>query len=513
LLVCGAVVVVLLVVLLVPWLRANPPLGLTKSQTPYADEGLYNLPARNFVMFGSFGRTGQFLQLTNSAYALLNSLVFRLTGPSIVAARVVSLLSMCGMVLAVLWGLWKPCGRATALVVAAGIAGSQLILSYAHLAIVEPFELFMLVAAFVAMTRALANGKPSVGIVSGVLLAVAVAAKANALLVVPGLIGVPLVGSLLERNRRRFLAGVSAVSTFVILAVVWLVTVAVPNWSDLRAGMNTLNGTTGYPHSVGGVVTTLYAWLGDRGASDDVMRWTYPLLIACVAGLVCSILLRRRCSNVHRYVTVSGLVWAGVAWALPAASSYNPNRYFLIAIPGLALAAGPGLGALVEWAMDRTHRPQWTVLAASGLALLLAAPGVISYLTLELPVLGTDTLARDQKAISAHIPKNAVVYGLYAANMAFSSHVHMVTPWPHSGLHMTTPIEHYGVQYVIVDIGKHQSPIDSAILRAVKEPGVKLGTPVTVVDWGPRELALYRVTKIRTESKPSTHNAKFSATR
>jgi hypothetical protein len=223
------------------------------------------------------------------------------------------------------------------------------------------------------------------------------------------------------------------------------------------------------------------------------MVWTLPLLIACVGGVMCCVVLRDRCSPTHYYVTVSGLVWAVVAWGVPAVSSYNPNRYFLVAVPGLALAAGPGLGVAIEWAAARIGRPHWNAGAAACAALLLAVPGVVSYLWMEAPVLGSNALQRDQSAMSTLLPKNAVLYGLYGPELAFSAPVRMVVPWPASGLHMDAPVQRYGVQYVIADVSKYASSLDPAVLRTIRQNGVSLGRPIAALTWGPHKMALFRV--------------------
>ncbi len=494
----GVTTLALLLALLLPWLRADVPRGLSWSLAPYSDEGLCNVDARNFAMFGSFHGVGLYRQLTTTSYTAANAFVFLFTGPSIFAARAVSIASVCAMVLIALWGLARPIGTTAAVIVSATLGGCQLLLLYGHIGIIEPFATMLLVAAFVVMIRALAGTRWALGIVAGVLLTLAVTAKGTALLAMPGIVGVPLIGSLLERNRYRRRAALAALAGFVTAVLIWAVAVALPNRNKLRSGTKTLFGAGGgyYPRTVTAARNALWKWLTHPNLADHVMPWTRPQLFAGIAGLVCVAVFWRRCSVVQRYVAASGAVWAGAAWVMLAVSSYHPNRYFVIAVPGLALAAGPGLGVAIAWATARAGRPRWTVAAGTALAFLIAVPGVIGYLKMETPVRGTNELARAQHSIAAVLPDNAVVYGTWGTQVALPHHVRLVVPWAPTKLHMDAPIERYGVQYIIVDVSPSANPTDHAFLAAVSEPGYSLGTPLAVVHWGPHRLALFPILRV-----------------
>lgn len=481
--------------LLLPWLRVDPPPGLSWSNAPYTDEGFYNAAARNLVMFGSFGHEGLFGQLTNGGYAVANAVVFSVTGPSIDAARMVSVLSVCAMVLLAVWGLSGVVGFPAAMVVAAGIGGSQLLLLYGHIAIVEPFESAWLFAAFVVGTRGFVSGRWPLGILGGVFLAVAAAAKASAFLAFPAVIGLPMVVALATRAWRRLMVALASAGTVVVLAGIWVLVVALPNRADLSASLKTLNGTnlSTYPHGLGAALSRLTRWVSHPGATDHVIPWSRPLLAAAAAGIVGCGLLWRRARPAHLFVAASGLVWVTCCWAVPILSGYSPNRYFLIGIPGLGLVAGPGLGLAAEWATGRLRGRAWRPAAGAALALLVALPGVVSYLRLEYGLHGRDQLAADQAAVARVLPKNAVLFGLYGPEMAFSAPVRLVVPWPQSSLHMRSPVQRFRVNYVIADISPSGRSTGPVILRAVSTPGRPLGPPLVTVPWGPHRLAVYRV--------------------
>lgn len=499
-----------LLALLLPWLRADPPAGLSFSNSPYTDEGLFNSAARDLVLFGSFGRQGLFRQLTNSSYVLVNSAVFAVTGPSLAAARVLSVLSVCAMVVVLLWGLTPLVGFPAALVAAACTGGSPIVLIYGHFGIVEPFETAMLVAGFVAVARGMAATRRLPAVAGGLLLAFAVGAKESALLALPGILGVPVVASVLTRQWRRLVVALSALAALTVAATVWALAVALPNRGDLAAATRTFGGTNTsvYLNDFGATIGHLWKWLAHPELTDHVLGWSVPQLAAVAAGLVGCGLLWRRVRPAHVYVTVSGLVWALGCWAVPVLSGYSPNRYLLVAVPGLALAAGPGLGLGLEWAGRHLGRPRWTAVGSVAVALLIFVPGVVAYLQMESGALGTNQLAADQVAVSRALPPNAVLFGLYGPDMAFSRKVRTVIPWPQSGLHMQAPVRRYGVDYVIADISGAAGGGDKQILRAVS-PGRPLGPPVLTVPWGPHRLALYRVGGTAHPATPSgvTHPA------
>lgn len=490
--VAGLVAVVVLLGLLLPWLRADPPHGLTWSNAPYTDEGLYNDPGRNFALFGVFGHLGLYREVTNTSFAGVGAVLFSLVGPSIAAARVLSVLSVCVTVVAVMWGLARSIGFGGVLLAGAGIGGSQLVLLYGRIGIVEPFETMLLVTAFVAMARGFLGGRWGWGVASGLALALAASAKASAFLAFPAVLALPIVIAVATRAWSRLLAPAAATGALGVASGLWYLFVERPHRAEFRAGSRTLVDLGTYPRSIGGVINRLWHWLSHPATTDHVLGWSLPLLVAAAVGVAACVLLGRGRPE-HLYVTAAGLVWALPAWALPVLNGYSPNRYFVVAVPGLALAAGPGCGLLLERSAAVLGAARWAGLAGAAGALALATPGVVSYLGMETPVYGTHQLGRDQLAVESVLPRGAVVYGFYAPEMAFSAPVHTVLPWPASGLHMRDPVARYRVGYFIADVSPTASANDRALMRAVLAPGVTLGQPLVEVPWGPHMIAVLPV--------------------
>jgi 4-amino-4-deoxy-L-arabinose transferase-like glycosyltransferase len=484
-------------------LGANPPHGLTSSNSPYTDEGFYSTAARNFAMFGAFGNLGRFSQLINPGYTAVEAVLFKITGPSFVAARALSMIATCGMILIVLWGLAKPLGRLAAALVAAGLAGCQLILLYGHVGIVEPFELMLVVGGFVAMTRAMAGESVRAGVLCGALLAGALSAKASAALTFPAILGVPAVVSAVTavRNRtwQKLYVPLAATATLAGVVAIWILAILVPNWSQTQQGWKVLEDgqLSSYPSTVQGGLSRFYEWFAYPARTDHVLTWTTPLLIGAVVGSAALIGLWRRASHQDRWVTASGWIWVLTAWTVPILGAYTPNRFFLIGVPGLALAAAPGLAVGLRTVAEKLGRPA----AAAGTAAVLMGlvlPGVLSYSVMESGVFGTNQLGRDEAAVARYLTPSAVVYGQYAPDLSLPTRAKIVIPAPHSGLHMTAPVERYGVNYLIADVPGHRDKIDNAVIAAVISPGHPLGEPIVTVPWGPHELGLYRLAPNRT---------------
>ena len=495
LLIAGGVSALAVLGLLLPWIKADPPAGLTFSNSPYTDEGLFNSAARDLVMFGSFGHAGLFRQLTNPAYVLANSVVFAVAGPSLAAARVLSTLSVCAMVVILLCGLTRLVGFPAALVAAAGVAGSPLMLLYGHLALVEPFETLMLVAGFVCLARGMAGSRWVIGAIGGLFLAAAVGSKESAVLALPGILGVPLVASLATRSWRRLIVVLSAAGALLLTVGIWALAVALPNRADLHAATRTFGYTSSsaYPHTVGGILHRLGRWLSHPPLTDHVITWSVPLLVAAGAGLVVGALMWRRVRPAHLYVTASGLIWLAGCWAVPVLSGYSPNRYLVVAVPGLALTAGPGLGLGLEWVGEHIQGRWWTLAGSVAMAVAVFVPGVLTYVRAERRVLGTDQLGADQAAVARVLPANAVLFGVYAPEMVFSHRVRTVIPWPQSGLHMDSPVANYGVTDVIADVSGRAGPEDRAVLKDLFPAGRPPRPPLVTVAWGPHRLAVYQV--------------------
>src|SRR5215216_2742468 len=179
-LLAGVLLAVLVLWLLAPFAGNDPPAGLTASNAPWTDEGFNLANARARVLGGRFATGDVDRSLTNGAYSALAAATFTVTGPSLAAGRALSMAATAAAVLLLALGLARPLGRPAALLAAAALGGSDLILEHGRLALVEATVVVLLTGAFVLATRAAWRPSPLAGVGLGLLLATAVSVKATA---------------------------------------------------------------------------------------------------------------------------------------------------------------------------------------------------------------------------------------------------------------------------------------------------------------------------------------------
>ncbi|HZD38015.1 MAG TPA: hypothetical protein VE664_05180, partial [Actinomycetes bacterium] len=170
----GLVLAALVLALLAPFATADPPGGLTTSNAPWTDEGFNLGNARERVLTGRFATGDVDRSLTNGAYSAVAAGVFTVTRPRLAAGRAISMAAVAVAVLLLAVGLAEVLGALPALLAAAALAGTDLVLEYGRLALVEPTVVALLVAAFVLAVRAPWRPSPWAAAGMGIALAAAV---------------------------------------------------------------------------------------------------------------------------------------------------------------------------------------------------------------------------------------------------------------------------------------------------------------------------------------------------
>jgi 4-amino-4-deoxy-L-arabinose transferase-like glycosyltransferase len=478
----------LLLALLVLWLLApfagnDPPAGLTASNAPWTDEGFNLANARERVLGGSFATGDVDRSLTNGAYSALAAATFAVTGPSLAAGRALSMAATAAAVLLLALGLARPLGRPAALLAAAALGGSDLILEHGRLALVEATVVALLTGALVLAARAAERPSAAAGATLGLLVAAAVSIKANALL--PGLIllAVILVAAAARRDRRAAAMGLAGLGTLVLAAAVWLAAVALPNWDRLRTAVR-IWPTVEYLGTPAAVAGRVGRYLAD---ADGALGRSLPLLLAAALGL--GFLVRRwpQLRPGARDTLVMGALWGIGLWLAVAAGDYlpghyiAPNRYVVPALPGLAVLAGFGLASLAALA---GRRSTLAALAGVALGLAVAVPGVVVYL--DGTMASGRTREQAQRALAAVLPADAVVYGAYAPTLLFDTRLTTLTPWPAAGANVHDPVGRLGVTHLLVGPG----PADPTGGLATVASGSRAAA-MARVPWGPGEVVLY----------------------
>jgi hypothetical protein len=488
--------------LLVPFAGTDPPAGLTASNATWTDEGFNLANARERVLVGRFATGDIDRSLTNGAYSALAAGLFAVTGPSLAAGRVLSMVALAGAVLLLALGLAGPLGRLPALLAGAALGGANLMLEHGRLALVEATVVVLLAGAFALAVRAAWRPTPLAGVGLGLLLAAAVSVKATALLPAVVMLTVILVAGARRRDRPALTMGLAAAASAALAAMVWLLAVALPNWERLRTAVR-IWPRVDYLDDPLAVAGRLWRYLAH---SDQAIGRSLPLLLAAAVGLAVLVGRWRRLRPAARDALVMAAAWGIGLWLVVAAGDYlpghylAPNRYVVPALPGLAVLAGFGLAAVAAavggqggaaspvspghpLGVPRTP-PVRKALAGVVLGLAVAVPGVVTYLGGALA--SGRVREADQRRLAAAVADDAVVYGAYAPTLLFDTRLATLTPWPSAGANVNDPVGRLGVTHVLVGNG----PADpTGQVPTIVEQG-----PITVlarVPWGGQELALY----------------------
>ena len=474
--------------LLLPFAGADPPAGLTASNATWTDEGFNLASARRWALAGRFATGDIDRSLTNGAYSALAAGIFAVTGPSLAAGRVLSMVAVAGAVLLLALGLARPLGRMPALLAGVALGATNLMLEHGRLALVEATVVVLLAGAFALAARAAWRPTPLAGVGLGLLLAAAVSVKATALLPAVAMLAVILAAAARRRDRPALRMGLAAAASVSLAVVVWLLAVALPNWDRLRTAVRVWPRVD-YLDDPLAVAGRLGRYLAD---SDQAIGRSLPLLLAAAVGLAVLVGRWRRLRPAARDALVIAAVWGIGLWLVVAVGDYlpghyiAPNRYVVPALPGLAVLAGFGLAFLATMVGGGATAAgqRRAALAGVALGLAVAVPGVATYLDGALR--SGRAREADQRMLAAAVSDDAVVYGAYAPTLLFDTRLATLTPWPTADANVRDPVGRLGVTHVLVGNG----PADpTGQVPTIVEQGAI--TLLARVPWGGQELALY----------------------
>jgi hypothetical protein len=485
-LVGGLVLAALVLALLAPFATADPPAGLTASNAAWTDEGFNLANARERVLAGRFATGDIDRSLTNGAYSGIAAGVFALTRPNLAAGRAISMAAVAVAVLLLGVGLAEVLGAAPALLAAAALAGADLVLEYGRLALVEPTVVMLLTAAFVLAVRAPWRPSPWAGAGVGLALAAAVSVKAIALLPSVVMLAVVIGAALARRDRRALVMGLVALGVAAAAGLVWLLAVALPNLGRLRTGLE-IWPQVGYLAAPWTLAGRLWRYLA---AGSDGAAWrSLPLLLAAGLGLAALAWSWRRTGPAARDALLIAALWGFGLWAALGVGDYlpahyvAPNRYVVPALPGLAVLGGFGL-AWLAGALGR--RPGARAAVAVALALAVAVPGTARYLSAA--AASGHQRERDQRALAAGLPANAVVFGAYAPTLLFDTRTRLLSAWPPAGANVDDPVGRFGVSHVLTAAPTDAADPTTQVPAFRDLDGMRL---LARVQWGGRTIGLY----------------------
>jgi 4-amino-4-deoxy-L-arabinose transferase-like glycosyltransferase len=474
----GLLLALAVVLLLVPFLAADPPPRLTKDNAHDTDEGFNLANARQRVLFGEFATGDVDRSLTNGAYSAIAATVFRATAPKLVTGRAISVVAVAAAVLLLALGLAEPLGTAAALLAAASLAGANLLLEYGRLAMVEPTLVAFLTGGFVLAVRAIRHRSPWAGAGAGLLLAAAVSIKAVAVVPLLAVLAVLIGPAAWRRDRQALMAGLAALGTAAAAASGWVLLVALPNLERLRTALR-IWPPVRFPHTAWEALARLGHY---ASSSDNAILRSAPLLLAAVIGVAVLGWRWRSLDRAARDTLVMAALWGFGLWLAVAVGTHGPNRYVVPALPGLAVLAGFGLAT----AVPSRSRGRASLLVV--LALTLALPGTAKYLR-DAAASGNQR-EHGQRALAAALPEGAVVYGAYAPTLLFDTRAELLTLWPSAGANVGDPVGRFGITHVLA---APPGDISDPTLRVAELRPLRHAEGLLQVPWDQHTLHLHEL--------------------
>jgi dolichyl-phosphate-mannose-protein mannosyltransferase len=413
-------------------LPADPVMGFTGSTSPFADEGVNVMNARNLVLLGTWSTDEWNFHLVNFPFSAAMAVAFSLGGVGIVQARIVTAVATVLMVAALGLGLRRYVGLHAALVAATALAATPLVLFYGRLAYHEDLVALFLVLGALLVPSAIGPRPGRSGLLAGALLALAVGVKPSALFAVGGLLaGVFVAGGIRgtqARSVRRWVAGAGL--ALAAAAAAWVVLIGLPNRSAIEIVFR-IWPEEHVPRSLGELFDRAISYLTH---SDDVVPLALALEVGAAAGLVAAVVFRRRLTPTDRLLLGAAIGWLIAGMGVLLAVQYRPSRYVVPMLPALAMMLAVGWWAATRPVPQATEtggrgRPKWrrarlAAVALVGLALVApgaamatrwaAEPSTLTAIQAQLLSLGIDT----------------PVVGRLAPTFAMRVREPTIVPWP-----------------------------------------------------------------------------------
>ena len=304
----GVVAALSIGLLLLLFVRVDPPAGVTASASPFTDEAWHVVNARNLALFGQWSTDDYNLHLVTAPFSVAVAAAFSVLGVGIAQARVIAVLATGLTVGLLAVGLRTIIGRGPALVAGLAFGTSSLVLYYGRLAFLEPVETLFLVAALLLAVRGNERHRLALGLLAGTALALAIGTKASAILPAGGIVAGLAVFGAAKPQERRWLIGCAA--GLVLCGFGWLVVVALPNIHALPAVFSTLPPEP-LPGSLGELIRRVAAYVV---RSDGAWPLAAPLIIAGLVGGAGGVARWSRLSGPQRRLLFVASGWAAVAF-------------------------------------------------------------------------------------------------------------------------------------------------------------------------------------------------------
>jgi 4-amino-4-deoxy-L-arabinose transferase-like glycosyltransferase len=436
-------------VLMLVFLGADPARGVTGSNGPFTDESWDVMNARNLVLLGTWATDDWTLHLVNMPFSVSAAAVFSVLGVGIEQGRLVSVVATLVTLGALGAVLRRHVGGGPALLAVIALGFSTLVLYYGRLAFLEPMVSMWLTLG--ALTVLLARGPRAGrwGIAAGVLLALGVGTKPSALASAVGmLVAVGIVG-FRQPSVRRWVAGSAA--AIGVAGAAWAALVWLPNRSAISGVLRIWASEP----IIAPIRTVLRRVLAYPLSNDGFLVASAPLVAAGAAGWALAVWARRRLTPELRLLVALATGWIVFGLGLLAVAPYRPNRYEVPILPAFAILVG--VGARVADDAARTRWPRWRqgrlpVVAGTLLAVVLIAPGLAAFATWMANA--TYRLPEIQAQLQAEVPAGSVSQGDYAPAFLMRAPAVTIVSRPATNISAGDLYATRGVRWVVTTDGQ-----------------------------------------------------------
>ena len=465
-----------LFVALIAVVDRDPASLVTASRSPFSDEAWSVMNARNLVRLGDWAPDGWHLYFVNLPFSLIEAGVFRVLGVGIVQARLVSVVATVVTAAVLAIGLRGPFGRIPALLAGCAFAASSLVLFYGDLAIMEPLVATFLTAAVLLVVRLGGGHDGRIGLLSGLMLALAIGTKPNATFAALGIVlGVVVGGGIASSVVLRWAIGAAA--SVAVCAVLWLAAIGIPHLSDVAADVRIWPAQR-LPRSIGDLV---YSVAHYPFSSDGAIPGVGPVALGGIAGAVGSIAGWRSLNPAARRLIGAAIGWL-VAGSIPLLIfNYHPNRYVAPLIPALAILLAAG--ASLVWRESPKPTSRRAAGAAALLALILVAPGAVGYAD-RFTTTGR-TLVDEQATFERIVPAGSVMEGDFAPLFAMTTAAQTIVSWPSAGVNNADEYAVRRVRWLLI------APAEPPAWVALHPEAWAARQRVRCLTWGTEVVCLY----------------------
>ena len=350
-------------------LAQDPVPGFTFSNSPFTDEGWSVLGARNQALLGTWATDEWELFWAQLPFNLAALAAFEVGGVGIIQARLVALVSSVLAIGLLAELLARRVGVGPALIGAAGLATSTLLLYYGRLAILEPMVVLFLALGFSLLLGGWPRRPLPGGIVAGAALALAMATKPSSGFAVAGmLVAALLAGGSVAGLRRRVGIAAAVIAT---LGFGWLVVVLAQ--PGLLPSILRIWPQQELPGSLPELLERARTYAAN---SDGALQAAAPLLVGAGIGVAMGAAAWRHMEPSRRAMLAAAIGWFVAGLLILVVVPYRPNRYVLPLLPALAVLTALGV-ALIADRLPRFNR-RTGVAAVAVLVVAVSAPGVIA---------------------------------------------------------------------------------------------------------------------------------------